>query len=525
MEIVCKRHTELPHTSRLFSDLLYHYDRAGRFYDHNPFDPASYQAAAQAIDFPAERRASLVAALRAQNGDSPELDVLAQPGAVAVLTGQQVGLYSGPAYSIYKALTAVRLARQLTENGTPAVPVFWLATEDHDLAEVSSCWTFNASNEPVLLRVSDSTHAENPVGGIPIQDAPLEQLRASLAGFPYADEVYERVRDAYAGPVSFGEAFPRLVRSLLSGLKLLYFDPMHPASRALAAPLLRMAVKAAPELSRDILIRDRELNDAGYHAQVHFESHTSLFFLLHGGKRLSLRRRDNEYQSADRRYSSEELADRAASLSPNAILRPVVQDYMFPTVAYIGGPAELAYLAQSEVVYRALLGRMPVAAPRTGFTLIDGRARKLMERYGLTLESFYGGPEPLREEIAARLTPPEIVSIFEQVSEKNETNLKDLRAAIAGFDRTLAESLDRGAAKIRYQLTKMQRKVARESLRRSLRAQEESAYLYGLLYPHKHLQERFYTILPFLARHGTELIGELYNNVHLDCPDHHVVYL
>lgn len=525
MEIVCKRHTELPHTSRLFSDLLYHYDRVKHLYPYDPMNTASYLEAARSIDFPDDRRADLVAALRAQNGDSAALATLAQPGAVAILTGQQVGLFSGPAYTIYKALTAVRLARQLSNQGVPAVPVFWLATEDHDLAEVSTCWTFDSNTQPVQLTVPDGAGSDRPVGGIPLSNLPLETLRTSLSTFTYGDEIFERVRDAYKPGATFGEAFTHLLRGLLSEYGLLYFDPMHPASRRLAAPVLRKAVEAAPELTREILARKKELNDAGYHAQVHFEEHTSLYFLIEDGHRRALRRRDDAYQSSTGKYTAAELADRAESLSPNAILRPVVQDYMFPTAAYIGGPAELAYLAQSQVVYRTLLHRMPVAAPRTGFTLIEPRARKLLDRYQLTLESFYGGFDPLRESIAARLTPPDVASAIADARAKTAATLEQLRATVAGFDQTLAASLDNSGAKIRYQLDKIHRKIGRESLRRDQRAQEEAAYLNGLLYPHKHLQERFYTILPFLARHGTDLIGELYNNVHPDCPDHHIAYL
>src|SRR6185503_7632417 len=169
------------------------------------------------------------------------------------------------------------------------------------------------------------------------------------------------------------------------------------AFRTLAAPALRAAVEAAPALTADILARNRELAAAGYHAQVHMEEHTSLVFLLENDKRLALRRQGSDYFQNGRRIPAAELKERADSLSPNAILRPVVQDSMLPTVAYIGGPAETAYLAQSEVIYRTILNRMPVAAPRAGFTVLDRRSEKLMDRYGLSLQSFFQGEEALRE--------------------------------------------------------------------------------------------------------------------------------
>ena len=163
MEPACLRHTELPHTSRLFSDFLYQYHRVERFYTAPP-----------STGYPEERRPAMVAALRAQNGDHPSLDILAQPGSVTVVTGQQVGLFSGPAYTIYKALTAAKLARQLSAQGTPAVPVFWLATEDHDFAEVNHAWSFDKANRPLRFEVNGQSGNNRPVGSILIDNWPLK---------------------------------------------------------------------------------------------------------------------------------------------------------------------------------------------------------------------------------------------------------------------------------------------------------------------------------------------------------------
>src|SRR5277367_1946430 len=191
MESACLRHTEIPHTSALFSDFQYHFGRVARFYAHNPHDSRSYAAAAKEIAYPDDRRAALVAALRPSNRETASLDLLARPGTVAVVTGQQVGLFSGPAYTIYKALTAVRLASQLSEQGIPAVPMFWLATEDHDVAEVNHTFVFGPDHRPIQLSVTANGGAERPVGGISIAAPPVDRLQEVLAGFPYGAEVAE----------------------------------------------------------------------------------------------------------------------------------------------------------------------------------------------------------------------------------------------------------------------------------------------------------------------------------------------
>src|SRR5579864_5438894 len=153
MQPACIRHTELPGTSRLFADFTYHFDRVAQFYRHNPHDPAAIQEAAAEMRYPDDRRAAMVRALAGQNGETETLRKLAEPGTVAIVTGQQVGLFSGPAYTIYKAITAARVAREMTDRGIPAVPIFWLATEDHDFDEVNHVWTFDASHSPLKLSV------------------------------------------------------------------------------------------------------------------------------------------------------------------------------------------------------------------------------------------------------------------------------------------------------------------------------------------------------------------------------------
>ncbi len=524
MHCSCVRQTELPHTSALFADVLYHPDRAARFYNGQLHDPGAALAAARNVRFPSEKRARLIAALREQNPESESLRRLAQQDAVAVVTGQQVGLFSGPAYTIYKALTAVKLAAWISSQGTPAVPVFWLAAEDHDFAEVNHAWVFDGEHRPSKLEMHRSAAAQ-PVGGVVLSAPPLRELRAGLRGLPFGEEVTDLVEDSYRPGSTMGKAFGELLRQICAAFDILQVDPMLPAFRELAAPALRAAVESAPDLTARVLDRNRALAEAGYHSQVHVEDHTSFVFLLENGKRLALRRQDREYVLNGRRFTTEELMDRAASLSPNALLRPVVQDSMLPTAAYIGGPAEVAYLAQSAVIYDTILGRMPVSLPRSGFTLLDEHSHKLLDRYGLALPDFFHGEEALRERISARLVPQALQGALAETGGHIESAIGNLRRAMTGFDPTLVAALERSSRKIRYQIDKIERKTGREALRRDARAVRDAASLYGLIYPERHLQERLYSILPFLAKHGLDLANRLYQAVQLDCPDHRIAVL
>jgi len=448
---------------------------------------------------------------------------LAKPGTVAVVSGQQVGLFSGPAYTIYKALTAVRIAQRLRDYGIRAVPVFWLATEDHDFAEVDHSWVFGPNHQPVVLRAQGSTGSQKPVGDILLRDVPFEALRQTLGSFPFADEVLAEVEKAYTPDRSMGVAFRELLKSLLGKYGLLYLDPLDEHIRSLGAPLLREAVRSAQDLKAQLLERDAELRTAGYHTQVHLEQQTSLVFLLDGGRRITLRRQNGDYITKDARYSPEELMDRADHLSPNALLRPVMQDYLLPTVVYVGGPAELAYFAQAQAIYKTLLGHMPVVVHRSGFTLLDARAQKLVDRYKLEWPIIFEGEDSIREHIARRLVPPGLQHTAASVLSEVQGALMRYSGELNTFDPTLAAAMGSSRKKILFQLSKIERKTAREAMRRDVRAAQDAAYIAGLLYPNKHLQERLYTILPFLAKHGTGLIDTIHDGIELDCPDHQVL--
>jgi bacillithiol biosynthesis cysteine-adding enzyme BshC len=520
MQCTCVRQTDLPNTSKLYTDLVYNFDRVKDLYPWPPNDLRSISAASK-FDFPRERRAALVRALEPLNRENPSLNAIARPETVAIVTGQQVGLFSGPAYTVYKALTAIRIAQDLTDSGTPAVPVFWLATEDHDFAEVNHAWVFGADYRPRRVAVaSDAENGHRPVGDLRIPEWPLEALREALTGLPFAEDALDLVGKAYTPGATMGNAFAQFIRELFGSYGLLIVDPMTREFRELAAPMLSEAVHRMPEFIPALKERGKELVDRGYHAQVLVDDDTSLVFLLENGRRIPLRRSNGDYLAQTRRISASELAADGARLSPNALLRPVVQDFMLPTAAYVGGPAELAYLAQSRVLYDALLGRQPVAFPRAGFTLIDERAHKKMERYGLAPANLLTGDQALIDFIGKRLIPSELRRRLEETRTSVSSALDALSGDLHRFDITLAAALETSRRKIEYQIGKIARKTASEIMNKDQQARRDALTLHGLVFPEKHLQERLYSIVPLLARFGPGLVAEIHEAIRIECPDH-----
>jgi bacillithiol synthase len=520
MESSCVRHNLIPGTTKLFSDYLYDFDRVNRFYPFHFSDAEALSRSAQAVNYPESRRERIVAALRRQNGDSAALSQLARPGTVAVVTGQQVGLFSGPAYTIFKALTAVRLAEHLNQQSVPAVPVFWLATQDHDLPEVDHAWVFDQNATPAKITVANTVTNGGPVGNVELADVPILELRNGLGELPFADDVSSKIEAAYRPGATLGSAFRSFLKDILNEFGLLHLDPLEPDVREIAGGFLGDTIPRVPDLVPALRRRDKELIDAGYHAQVLVEEDTSLFFLLSEGKRTAIRWKDGRFVGKDRSYTPSELLAIANQLSPNALLRPVMQDYLLPTAAYVGGPAEIAYLAQSQVLYENLLGRMPVVFPRNSFTLLDTRAAKLLDRYGLNIPDLLEHQEKVRSCIAAKLVPPDLTDEFAALRSGISSSLSKLRSKLAHFDPTLEAAAKKSAAKIIYQIDKLGRKTARQSIERDERAARDATYLTNLVYPHRHLQERFYSIVPFLAKYGLDLPKRLLNQIQLACPDH-----
>ncbi|HLX75970.1 MAG TPA: bacillithiol biosynthesis cysteine-adding enzyme BshC, partial [Terriglobales bacterium] len=364
MRTECLPFTLIPHTTPLFTDLLYSYPKVRQFFPRSP-DLAQWATQeAGAIRYEDSRRKKVAAILERQNrswGASPEalknLERL-RAGAFCVVTGQQVGLFGGPLYAIFKALGAIRLAQKASELGADCVPVFWLATEDHDLEEINH--TTLLAGDGSLQAVATSTQGapDAPVSEIRLGEEirqPLEDAAAALGD----SEITDLLRRCYRPGETLGSAFAKLFSALAGRWGVVMLDASDPELHALAQPIYHAAIERAEELDQALLERDRELLSSGYHDQVKVTELSTLLFTIENGSRVVIHRGDGVARPAgfrigQERLGREELLQRIDAepqhFSANVLLRPVVQDYLLPTLAYTGGPAECAYFAQAAVV-------------------------------------------------------------------------------------------------------------------------------------------------------------------------------
>ncbi|HEX8872133.1 MAG TPA: bacillithiol biosynthesis BshC, partial [Candidatus Acidoferrum sp.] len=267
------------------------------------------------------------------------------------------------------------------------------------------------------------------------------------------------------------------------------------------------------ELNDRLLARGRELERAGYSAQVNVTSRSTLLFWLEHGERQVITAANGQFHSAGSSASREEWLRRVEAepqcFSPNALLRPVMQDFLLPTVAYFGGPSEIAYYAQSHVLYEELLGRMPVLLPRADYTLVDPKAVRILNKYRLQVEDVWQGSQLLRNRMYAKNVPKKLAREFKGTLNQAEKSLRKLHKSIATVDPTLQGTIARAEKRIRYQLEKLRHKTGLALDRHEHLIQRHESFLENLLYPHKGLQSRDLCFLPFLARWGSGGLEEL----------------
>lgn len=526
------RYTDLPSSTPLLGDFLYNFERVASYYAHPP-QLSAVSLAANSVQIEPKHRQALVESLREQNAAAgpvtvAHLDMLRRNETVVVVAGQQVGLFGGPVFTVFKALTAIRLAEQLRADGLSAVPVFWLATEDHDLDEINHAWVLDGQKQPAILRGSaQMSSSKQPVGGVEIEGSALDALGAALANAPFAQEVLNLAASTYREGASFGSGFASLFRELFDCYGLILVDPMDSAIRRVAAPLFADAIKRNSELDTALIERGHVLESNGYHAQVQVDDEMALVFLIDQNQRQVLRRTNAGYSDGSNFYTVSELLGRLKEhpegFSPNALLRPVVQDFILPTVAYVAGPTELCYLAQAEVLYTRLLGSMPVVLPRASFTLLDSDGNDFLQQHGLSVTDCFEGSEALRKRLGEKLIPSTVNDAFRKSEAEIESSISDIDEALTAFDSTLGAALGTARGKMLYQLEKIRGKAVRESLRRNSDVRQKLETLSNLVYPNKTHQERVYSVLSFLAHNGPDVIEQLYRAINPGCPDHQVL--
>lgn len=456
---------------------------------------------------------------------------------VAVVTGQQAGLFAGPLYTIYKALSAIKMAEVLGRQGVTAVPVFWTATEDHDFEEVSK--TFFIDRVGALSQASyvpGGYVAGAPVGSVTIDneiESVIASLLAELPKTEFTDNVRELMTTSWSAGTSFGDAFAKTLSVLLERYGLVFIDPLDETVKALSAPIYADAVSRSDAIVDAVIGKSRELASDGYHAQVLVEAdYFPLFWHDNDGKRIALRKvRDGLYRTKGdaAEFTLSELEDFAKNepqrFSPGVMLRPVVQDFLLPTICYLGGAAEIAYFAQSSEVYRVLGRRVTPIIHRQSFTVIEARHRRTLDKLGLDLLQLFEGVEKTTLAAAAANIAPETAGLFANVEETINTELNRLDQSLTQIDPTLAENLAKRRRKIMYHIAALRKKALLALTRKDETLGRQLESVFTALAPQGQLQERSVNVFTYLNKFGLNFIDWLYEATDVENKGHRVIDL
>jgi bacillithiol biosynthesis cysteine-adding enzyme BshC len=537
----CLSFSAIPHTTKLFAGFLHDFSRVSHFYDAPKSRGRTVGSVfswlpeeAKRIAYSDHRRAIVANILESQNrqfgASSKAMDNIQRfrSGASAAVTGQQVGFLGGPLFSFLKAIMAVRLAAEASRAGAETVPIFWLATEDHDFEEIKSAVVQDADGRLHTVSVEAELTAGAPMSSARLTDTILAEVE-SVSDLLGNTDVARFVRESYVPGETVGTAFAKLFARIFAEFGVILLDASDPELHRLAAPLYRDAIVHAEAIDTALAERGRELHAAGYHEQVKITESSTLVFGISNGARTPIHRANGGFELGEEKLSPGELLARIdehpEQFSANVLLRPVVQDFLLPTLVYTGGPAEVAYFAQAAVVYERLLGRVTPVVPRFSATLVDSRAQRLLTKYRLSVSDLFHGPEYTRELIAERSLPSDLQKCFEEATRSVEEALTKLGPPLETLDPTLVEAASRAASKIRYQLTRLRTRAANAEIRRSEIVSRHAEHLSSALFPHKQMQERVITGVSFLARYGLTLLDTLYESTQRGCPEHQVIYL
>lgn len=543
METECLDFRSLPDQNPLFLSYLYEFERVQEFYSALPRTDEQWRArVSQVLEQPHFPRRDLVEILERFNrrlggGDEgrANLHTLLQPDTVAVVTGQQVGLLGGPGYSIYKAATALRLVQRLRQLGFRAVPVFWLAADDSDFEEVRSAWFAVPGQGVVSIRHPDTRIGDHEAAGaIPLTNGAdwWQELRGLLNRSIASEAWQDALLEDYVPGSTFREAFARWIHRIFAGHGLIFFDPLLDGYREGLREFFQLAVHRRADLVEALRRRDRQLHDSGFTPQVRVDDSETCLFLWEGLERTKLEFSDGAYRIKGRkgsRYSPGELAAAigtgAIQVTPNVLLRPLVQDYLFPTAGGVTGPAEIAYFAQVNAI-AGWWGQQPVVYPRAAFTIVDRKSRRLLRQYGLEVGEILREPAAnLVESMVRAADRQEILQQLDQLREDVSQRLSGLVESINQFDPTVAAKARRTAERMSGGLGRLQRRFVDNTVRRDEVLRRHVEHLVARLKPHGHLQERVLNFAGILAEGGPGFLDMLLSRVEPDRIGHRVVFL
>ena len=506
-------------------------------------DPASRDAWAAAIARAQQHprnREGIAAVLRAQQerrGAPAEAraaaDLLTRPETIAVVTGQQAGAFGGPLFTLLKAITALQLARRTAaEHRVPAVAVFWVDAEDHDWEEVRSGTVLDGNLHPRTITLEPPEGAgSRPIAALELDgriETAVDALRAALAQTDFTDWVIDGVRAAWRPGIGMADAFARWLESLLGSAGLVVFESADRAAKPFVADLFARELQFAGRTSALAAAAGQELAARSHQPQVQPQPDSVALFKL-DGVRTPIRRGGEALVVGEQTFAPSVLAaeavDHPEGFSPNVLLRPLVQDTLFPTVCYVAGPSELAYLGQLRGVYEHFEVPMPLMYPRATATLIDSATRRFLARYNVRMEDLQPQDESALNRLLESQLPATVEEALADAGTAMRRALERIVEVIPAVDPTLAGAARTTLGKMEHDLRGLHNKVIQAAKKRDETLRRQFSRAQAQIFPLGHPQERTLAVVFFLNRYGPALVERLLEELPVEMGQHWVMTL
>lgn len=524
---------QLPWTSRLLRDYCHAFERLDRFFPGSPQSSASLTAAfterrgrqtdtavAQAVVHQLETRNAPAAAIA-------NAELLRDNRTVTVVTGQQAGLFGGPLFTLLKALTSIKLARRLSdEHNTTVVPLFWIDAEDHDLDEIAVCQVLDANLAPVPVTLPLAAPAGTTAASVELDESvatAITQLANALTPTAFTEAILTALQTAYAPGVRLVDAFARWLDRLLGPHGLVVYDASDPTTKPLVQSVFARELAKPGETARLAAAAGAALETKGYHAQVVPAENVVALFRL-DQTRLPIRTDAAGFRVGERTFPADtllaELNRDPASFSPSVLLRPITQDQLFPTVAYVAGPNEIAYLGQLRQVYAAFNVPMPVIYPRASATVVDAATVKFLTRYDVDFARLQPMDDAALNALLSTLLPAEIDQAVTAAERSVAERLEALESAVPAVDPTLAGAVGSTRGRMERDLRNLRGKIIQAAKRRDETLRRQFTRARAQSFPSGEPQERSLGSIYFLNRYGFAFVDRLLDNLPIEPGQH-----
>jgi len=528
--------------TQLFIDYVENYEKVKDFYSANFKDKKEWRKKIEIVANRNINRTTLVKILMNQNRNFQcgvktlaNIDHLINDNTLAVITGQQLGIFGGPLYTIYKIITLLKLVDNLNYKYPECnfVPIFWLESEDHDFNEVSYVKVIDKSNSLFTIRYNLSLKPTEgnrmPVGEINIDEQMkeiFEQLGQNLVQTEFTNKIMDLFASSYKTNMKFRDAFVLLLNNLFENKGLIFFDPHDPECKKLMSPIFEKEISSVSHTCQ-LVISQSDILERNYHAQIKPRA-INLFMFLNGA-RYAIEPQLNEFTLKGTRntFSYNELMNKLHEnpdvFSPNVILRPICQDFLFPTIAYVAGPTEVAYFAQLKPVYDYFDVPEPIIYPRASVTLVEEYIRKIIDKFNLNVYDFLSDVEIIKSKVVSNTEDFNIDAVYSEIIKKVDAELMNLRNNLEAIDHTLIYSLENAVGKVNKAINSLKQKTIEARKRQheiSLRQLDKVSIH---IHPNSSLQERQLNIIYYLNKYGLEFIQWLMNEVVIDKFMHQVI--